>query len=280
MSGETADRFWSSVGFDAENLDNPFQILVREKSKVQGAFSLLVAKVDASADSLANFLFQSGDVWVFWFRRRDWRRGGVPVGLGLGDQGLGGAHGELVFDDLIGKGLLSFGVRKSQENFGVAGRDFFVSQIALDFGRQFEEPEGVGDGGAAFANLLSGFVLSEIKLLDELSQSGRFFDGIQIFALEVLDERQFHHFAVVRFANNGGNGFEAGQLRGAPTAFPGDDFESAAAGPNNQRLDDSLGLDGFRKFLERGFVEFLARLKRARVDLVHPKFIRRRIGRR
>lgn len=234
--------------------------------------------MDAGADSLANFLFQSGNVRVFRFRWRDWRRGGVSVGLRLGDQRLGGAHRELIFDDLLGNGLLSFGVRESQENFGVTGRDFFVPQVVLDFGGQFEEPEGVGDGGAAFANLLRGFVLSEIKLLDKLLQSGCFFDGIQVFALEVFDERQFHHFAVVRFANDGGDSFEACQLRGAPTAFAGDDLEFAAAGPNNQGLDDSLGLDGFRKFLERGFVEFPARLEWARMDLIHPKFVRRSIG--
>ena len=45
-----------------------------------------------------------------------------------------------------------------------------------------------------------------------------FFNGVKVFALEVFDERELGHFAVVRLDDDGGHFGKTGDARGAPAA--------------------------------------------------------------
>ena len=116
--------------------------------------------------------------------------------------------------------------------------------------------------------LRGNLLLSELELFGELRVTVRFLDGIEIFALEIFDERQFKHRAVVGLADDDGNLRQLQQLRRAPAAFAGDQFKIAAALADDERLDDALFADGIGQFAQRLRGKILARLERARTNPV------------
>ena len=70
------------------------------------------------------------------------------------------------------------------------------------FGRQCEEAQGVGNGGAVFAYVLGNFFLREKTLVYEHAIGFGFFDGVEIFPLDVFNQREFHHFLVCSHIHN------------------------------------------------------------------------------
>jgi len=63
--------------------------------------------------------------------------------------------------------------------------------------RQSQQPRRVCHGRAAFTDLERDLFLRELKLFRELRVTLRFFQRIQVLALEIFDEREFQHRAVV-----------------------------------------------------------------------------------
>ena len=104
------------------------------------------------------------------------------------------------------------------------------------------------------------------KLLRQLRIADRLFDGVQVFALQIFDERQLQHRAVVGLADDDGDFRQVQKLRRAPAAFAGDEFKETAAFAHNERLHDALFADGIGQFLQRLGGKFLARLERGRAD--------------
>ena len=91
----------------------------------------------------------------------------------------------------------SFSLGQSENDLGVADRKPAVADEILDGQRQFQQAQGIGHHGAALADLAGDFLLRELELLGELRVAVGFLDGVEIFALEIFDERQFEHRAVV-----------------------------------------------------------------------------------
>ena len=109
----------------------------------------------------------------------------------------------------------------------------------------------------------------------------RLLDGVQVFALQIFDERQLQHRAVVRLAGDDGNLRQIQKLRRAPAAFAGDQFKKTATLAHDERLDDALFADGIGQFAQRLVGEILARLERAGADAVqrHALDVFAQIGR-
>ena len=141
-------------------------------------------------------------------------------------------------------------------------RQAAFADVALHGQRQFQQPRRIGHRRAALADLERDFLLRELKLLRELRIAERLFDGVQILTLQIFDERQFQHRAVVGLADDDGNLRQFEQLRRAPAAFAGDEFEESAAFAHDERLHDALFADGIGEFPERLVGKILARLHR------------------
>ena len=89
---------------------------------------------------------------------------------------------------------------------------------------------------------------------------------VQILPLQVLDQRQLHHRAVVGLEDQHRHLGESGLPRGTPAALTGDDLVVAVArGADGQRLDDAVLADRFRKLGKLLLVEILTRLQRIRL---------------
>jgi hypothetical protein len=113
--------------------------------------------------------------------------------------------------------------------------------------------------------------LAHLERADQFRVAQSFLDGIEVFALEIFDEREFQHFAVVSVAEDDRNLLQARQLGGPPAAFASDEFESVALLANDQRLNDALFLDGIGEFLQGFRREIFAGLKRARLHAVQRR---------
>ncbi|MDQ1190762.1 hypothetical protein QE447_003265 [Stenotrophomonas sp. SORGH_AS282] len=96
-----------------------------------------------------------------------------------------------------------------------------------------------------------------------------FFERVEVFALDVLDQRHRNDGAVFQLAHHHRHFVQAGQLRRAPAAFAGHDLEAVRAQLADQdRLDHALRLDGIGQLGELGFVHVAARLVLARLQVL------------
>ena len=176
---------------------------------------------------------------------------------------FGGADGELAADDLVGGEQLGVLVLDREDRLGVADGEAALGDEQLHVAVEIEQAHGIGDAGAGFADAAGDFILLEREFLGEADVAGGFFHRVEVFALEVLDERHFEHIAVGRLAFDDRHGGEAEFAGGAPAAFAGDEFEFAIHRADDERLDDAVLADRLDEVVERGFAELGARLQRA-----------------
>jgi hypothetical protein len=96
----------------------------------------------------------------------------------------------------------------------------------------------------------------------QLAITLRLFDRVEVGALDVLDDRDFQHLGIVEVPHDDGDLVNLGPLRGPPAPFAGNDLIAVArrAGPDDQRLDDTLFADRGGQLLQRVFGKGAARL--------------------
>jgi len=136
----------------------------------------------------------------------------------------------------------------------MTGGKFSVSKITLDFLRQIEETERIGDGRAIPANLLRDLFLGERKSPGELTITAGFLDGIEVFALKIFRERQLERLGVGNGFNHGWDRGQGRLLAGAETAFTRDDFKAApaiAGRTHDDGLENALFANGRHQFIQR-----------------------------
>ena len=140
-------------------------------------------------------------------------------------------------------------------------------------GRQLQQPRRIRHRGAALAYLHRNFLLREGELFRQLRVAQRLFQRVQVFALQIFNERQLQDRLVVRRAHDHRDFRQLQQLRGPPAPFARDQFVEAAVFPDNQRLHNPLFTNGIRQFLQRLRRELFARLKQGRTHAVqrHPE---------
>ncbi len=100
-----------------------------------------------------------------------------------------------------------------------------------------------------------------------LETSG-FFQRVKVFALEVFDDGQFGGLAVVGLDDVHRHFAPAGLHSRPQTALAGDNLVAIADAADHDRLQQAVGRDALREFLDFVAVEILAGLVRIAVDLV------------
>jgi hypothetical protein len=83
---------------------------------------------------------------------------------------------------------------------------------------------------------------------------------VEIFALQVLEQRQSQHFCITRAPDQGWDGLQTGHLRGSPPTLPGNQFEAMQLASHDDRLQETLSLQGTRQFLQPLRIKMLSRL--------------------
>ena len=107
-----------------------------------------------------------------------------------------------------------------------------------------------------------------VEFADEALQALRFFEWVEVFALDVFDQGERECVFVVHFFDENGDFVQSGDACGAVASFTGDDFVAPFGdGAHDDGLHQALFFDGFGQFVECGFVHVAARLVFARLDL-------------
>ena len=155
----------------------------------------MVAVVDRynQPQCLGQIMFQGAGVGVFFHRAAFCRRlGAALVRLGrCAPQCFGLAHAQPL---LHHQGGQVFNVGRGQQGPGMAGGQQPVGQIGFHFVGQIGQPQCVGNIAAAFADHLGKLLLGVAKLLHQPLQAIGLLNRVEVFALHVLDDRNFQSF--------------------------------------------------------------------------------------
>ena len=130
------------------------------------------------------------------------RREGRSVYLWAGAAGcetLDLANRHAATCDAASQGQAFLGIGNGEECASVAGGEATFLEQILNGSFEFEKAHSIGDRGAIFAGAFGDLFLREVKFIDEALKGVRLLDGIEIFPLEIFDQRhlQSHVFGDV-----------------------------------------------------------------------------------
>ena len=100
----------------------------------------------------------------------------------------------------------------------------------------------------------------------------RFLDRVEIFALNIFDERNLCRRGVVEFPDQSRNLVETRLLRGSPASLARDDLESVPLGTHEDRLEHTALRDRLSQLRNRGVVKALSGLSGIGLNAADFKF--------
>ncbi len=111
-----------------------------------------------------------------------------------------------------------------------AGHDEILHSLG-----QVEQAHQVCNMAARFADESGERLLAMAELIDQALIGLRFLNGIEILALDILDQGDFQRLGLAEVADNGRNAMELRLLGRAPASLSGDDLEAYRFRPAARR---------------------------------------------
>ncbi len=110
----------------------------------------------------------------------------------------------------------------------------------------YAQGHGFGDRRTGAADFLGDVVVRVIEMVGQALQAVGFFEGREVLALEIFDERELEGFGVVGDFLDAGQLVQAGGLRGVVAALAGNDVIGVFARhvAHQQRLEHALFANG------------------------------------
>jgi hypothetical protein len=235
---------------------------------------LLDPDFDFGGQQVGEFFLQTAQVPGLFFL--GFLRHQVEFGTQLFHQAFGFAHGELACCDLVGcRDLCRFVQR--QQGPGVAHVDIAGHQHGLHRLGQIEQAKQVAGRAARAAHRLRCLFMGQSEFLDQALQALRFLQGVEVFPLDVLDQRHRGGGFVGHVAHQYRHPLQPGQAGGTETPLAGNDFVApgvVAPGQttNKNGLHDALGTNRLGQFVQGPFVHAGARLVGTRHQIVQRQF--------
>jgi hypothetical protein len=224
---------------------------------------------DPRGQGVGEFLFQAHQVEILGPLGRRRRRG-----VGALDQMLGLAHGVAARGDLLAQADLLQRL-DAEQGPCMPHVDASGHQQVLDRLRKLQQPQQIGRGAARAADGLRRLLVGEGKLGDQPLHALRLFQGVEVLALDVLDERHGQRRLIGNVLDDHRHRGEPGHLRRTKTPLSGDDLELLRGQRAHQdRLDDALLADGLGQLGQRLGVHARARLVAAGAQLGDRQLVR------
>src|SRR5713101_1201148 len=134
----------------------------------------------------------------------------------------------------------------------VTGRDRARGDGGLHGRAPTEQAKRLGHGDAMLADALRDLFVCEVELLGQALESARFFDGIEVGALKVLDKPE-HKLCVVAgvVAHHGGHRVDACESCRAPSPLTRDQLVAVCGPSHEKRLQHTVLADRFRELSQR-----------------------------
>src|SRR5579884_118053 len=127
---------------------------------------------------------------------------------------------------------------------------------------QSQQSQRVGDRWTRFAQALRDLLLRKIVRFDQLRHAGRFFERVEILALQILDDRNFETFEIAGRTNDCRNGRTLHRRACTPPALACNQFVAVAAFADQDRHEDTVLANRGLQLLEGCRIKILARLMR------------------
>jgi hypothetical protein len=132
----------------------------------------------------------------------------------------------------------------------------------LDFVRQLQETEQIGDRGSVPPDETSNLRLGELKFFAQALIPGCLIDRREIISLQVLDKSERQQGLVINILYYRWDLGPPQSLNGPPATFSRNQLVPPIARTNNHRLEKAGCFDGGRKLHEFGFVYLGSGLER------------------
>jgi hypothetical protein len=126
--------------------------------------------------------------------------------------------------------------------------------------RQGKQPHQIGDMAARLVNNPGQRFLAMPVILDKPLISLRFFNGIEILALDILHQRDFQRRRIGEVADDHRHFVQLRTLGCPPAPLAGDDLVAGTGRTDDNGLDQPTCGDRLGKLFERRIVEMAARL--------------------
>src|SRR5688572_9229240 len=147
-------------------------------------------------------------------------------------------------------------------------RQLSRSEQFLDGVGKLEQAQEIRHRRPFFADAPRDLLLRQSELFMELVIRGGLFHRVEIFALNVLDERNLKCVALLaELLDDDWNEPQTRALRRAESALTCDELVAVAGPRHHERLHDAVLANAPRQLLDRRVVERLARLIRIRRNL-------------
>ena len=183
---------------------------------------------------------------------------------------------EVLGDDEVVELDLALRILDLQEGAGMAHIDEALRQPKLDLSGELEQADVVADSDALLPDALSELCLSQTVLLDELLVGQGYFDSVEVFALDVLDESKLQQFAFLCRADVCGERLQSSQLGCTPATLTRDDLVRARGeGLYGDGLYKTESTQGGCELLEAFLLEVLTGLIGVGGDLLQRKLLDR-----
>ncbi len=108
-----------------------------------------------------------------------------------------------------------------EQRAAVTGCDVPVLEEVLKRFLQLEQTQGVGHCCAVFAGAIGHVLLRQLEFTHKTLKGARLLNGVEVFALDVLNERDLQCLGLGNLADDGRDAREASALSGSPAALAG-----------------------------------------------------------
>ena len=150
---------------------------------------------------------------------------------------------------------------KCEERPDLPHREDAIGDECLYLLREAEQPNAVGNRRAAARDTARELLLGEAEFREQPLIGTCLLDGVQILALDVLDERHLGKLCIRRRAKYGGDMGKACEFCRAQATLSRDQLILVVAdGTNRDGLEDTMTRNGLTQLLEGSLIELTPRL--------------------
>src|SRR3989304_2736255 len=169
---------------------------------------------------------------------QEWARiSSPPLSCSAGGGREGGARRPGVGEDLLAELELLGRGGKREERARVTHGQPPRAKIGLDQFGELEQAQTVGHAAAVLADPLAELLLRPRELGEKTLVGFRLFHRVEVFAKQVLDERQLERFGIGGVTDNGRDVTQPGHLCSPPSPLADDDLELLAMTPYDNGLE-------------------------------------------
>jgi hypothetical protein len=151
----------------------------------------------------------------------------------------------------------------------VALSDLSISESRLRRRSELKQSQRVGDRDAAATQPLSDLLMAQALLISQVAQSLGRLEGIEVLALNVLDQRPGELLSAICISHQSGHTIQTSRESCPPPAFPRHELVTGRRRPQQQGLQEPVLTHALDQLLQVSVGDRLARLSGVGADHAH-----------